>query len=62
MNSLVITNDEIMMIRLLLQNQLEKKNKVFFINVDNCNYHQIKDIIESNYENNENHLIIIKNV
>ena len=42
------------MIRLLLQNKLEKKNHVFFINVDNSNYHQIKDIIESNYENNEN--------
>ena len=54
MNPLVITNAEIMLIRLLLQNKLGSKNKVFFINVDNCNYHQIKDIIQSNYENNEN--------
>ena len=35
MNSLVITNAEIMLIRLFLQNKLESKNKVFFINVDN---------------------------
>ena len=54
MNYSVITNAEIMMIRLWLQNKLEKKNHVFFINVDNCNYHQIKDMIESNDENIEN--------
>ena len=39
MNSLVITNAEIMLIRLFLQNKLEKRNHVFFINVDKCNYH-----------------------
>ena len=39
MNYSVITNAEIMLIRLFLQNKLESKNKVFFINVDKCNYH-----------------------
>ena len=49
-NYSVITNAEIMMIRLLLQNKFEKKNIVFFINVYNCNYHQINEMIESNDE------------
>ena len=37
-NSLVITNAEIMLIRLFLQNKLESKNKEFFINIDDCNH------------------------